>query len=131
MVQKGAVVTEYGIEWIANRVLDDTSVTVEIAVGSGRFEPNVSTTKLSNELYRASTATPSASIQKGTNKPWIIGRINITGGQNINEEEEITEIGIFTQSGDMIYAEHRNGIQVPENVSRTMQSVIELENVGI
>ena len=115
------VITDNGRDWISERVVggrnDESFYT--IAVGDGTTTPSGSDTSLANELHRANADDSTVEIRDTSNTGEVVGRITVTGGQEVSAGADIQEVGLFTESSDiLVYREVRDNAVTLESGDR-------------
>ena len=103
--------TDDGLDWISERAVGgrDGESFYAIAVGDGTTTPSGTDTSLANELHRANVDGSTVEIRATSNIGELVGRITITGGQEVAAGADIQEFGLFTETSDiLIYREVRD-----------------------
>ena len=119
------VIPDAGRDWISERVVGgrDTESFYIIAVGDGTATPSGSDTSLANELHRANTDGSTVEIRATSNTGEVVGRITVTGGQEVAAGADIQEVGMFTESSDvLVYREVReNAVTLDSGDKKTFE----------
>lgn len=106
------ITTDEGIEWISEKTIGNREgeELFEVAVGDGTTTPSGSDTALANELYRSSHDSSNCTVDTTSNIGEVLGKITITGGQEVTAGASISEIGLFVNdSADtLVYREVRD-----------------------
>jgi hypothetical protein len=105
--------TEAGKDHFANAAFGRTSAELEtIAVGSGTTDPSVTDDSLKQRVFEASEQTSIVTLEKGDGIGEYVCRISIKGGTEVPGGTDITELGLKTSDGDLVYRETRTAVTV-------------------
>lgn len=117
--------TDNGRNYVTDVVTtnDGNDVLNTIIVGNGTSSPNENNTSLENELYRNDTSSPNVVIERASGFGEIKATIEISGGTEVPSDSEISELGLETSSGTLLYREVRSS---PITVSSGETKIIEI-----
>lgn len=78
-----------------------------VGVGNGTTEPTSLDTSLESELFRADESDSMVDI-KTTSSPGVVRfLVSVAGGTEVSAGSEITELGVFSDDGLLLYRETR------------------------
>lgn len=121
------VVTDNGREFVSEKLIDETSEYIaEMAVGDGTSSPNVGDTSLDNEIYRAVDGDSNLNIIDASATGTITLELTLVEGTHIQDGAQISEIGVFTDGGRLVYREVQNAITISEDVSIRLTAEIDI-----
>lgn len=93
--------TDDGREWISEKVQGNESDAIDtIALGTGTGNEGSGAQSLANEVHRAHRSNSDVTFPEGNNPGEFEAVINITGGAEVPDGTEITEIGVFAGGED-------------------------------
>lgn len=119
-----SVTPNEGQEWISQKIVGDLpdERAYVVAVGDGTGAVGTTDTSLQNELYRSNDDNSNCAVDTTNDTGEYFGRITVTGGLNIPAGSEITEFGLFTTDGQMLYHEtSSSGTVIESGENRTFQ----------
>jgi hypothetical protein len=102
--------TDDGLDWFADRAvpgIDDELNT--IAVGTDNTFPQSDDQQLGSRVYQAPTTYDNCSIDRSSNTGQINCSVTVTGGTHVTAGTSIIEIGVKTESDELVYREVRDG----------------------
>lgn len=126
-VESEQVITDVGKEFAANRMIGDTTDTMDIiAIGDGTGTVSPSDTQMSSELYRADDTNSNTLLESTSTVGEIRAEITISAGTDFSDEvggdAEISEFGLFTEdSNTMVLHEKRTPITIETNDTKTFK----------
>jgi len=126
-----SVIPAAGQEWTSEKMMDVITgeFPYEVAVGNGSSSPTESDTSLDNELYRADDDDSNCTVEATTNSGEIVGRITVSGGTEIsNPPKDITELGLITTDGVLLYRETRGAVTIESGDRQTFEFNIIVED---
>lgn len=124
-------ITSGGQEWVSEKAVDQHAgdLLYEIAVGDGTTSPSESDTSLANELYRSNDSNSDCIVEATTNTGEVRGRITVTGGSDVAGGTSVSEFGLFTSSGTMVYREVRDtAVTINDGENKTFEFTITWDN---
>jgi len=109
-----ALVPDVGLEWLEARAMDSSTseVIYEVAVGTGSSAPDSDDTSMDEEVYRLDKTQDNCSIERTSQTGKVRCAIGFTPGLEVSSDLTITEVGVFTDDGTMVYHELREGIEL-------------------
>lgn len=124
------IIPNVGLDWVANNSVPSKEVPElqYVAVGTGTTAPAVDDTALESEIYRSDIANSNASITKSSSTGTVRVSITVSGGTEVPAGSDITELGVFTESDDLIYREVRNTITIKNGERITFEFTIGFAN---
>lgn len=126
-----SVLTTIGKEYTANRVVaGDTFPEINrVLVGTGTTEADVSDTDLESQVYSETFGSGSSTVATNETVSGAIDvQIEITGGIEVPPDTEITEFGLKTEVGDLIYREVRAGTNIASGERFTFNISVRVQN---
>ena len=122
-------IPEEGRNWVVETLVGEGDDLKEIAIGVGDTPTSDSDTELDNEVFATAFDGGNASITNHDGES-IRFTITFTGGTEVDPDDEIIEIGVFSESDQLIYREVRDEpIDLDPGQSITVEFLIELENI--
>lgn len=124
--------TDLGLDFFEGAIIDSTVTAVfdTVAVGTGTNSPSGNDTTLDNQVYQGDKSGTNVTIERGPGTGEIRTTIEITGGTEVPSGSDITEIGFFTDVGDLIYREVRStSITVGSGESKVIEIRTFVEDV--
>jgi len=116
------VVTDAGINWIADRAHPGTDEVLEsIAIGTGTTFPESDDTSLDTEIYRGDTSLETISFTRSSTRGQIDASVTIAGGTEVDPGDAITEIGVYTSDDRLVYREVRESLTIDEGERITIE----------
>ena len=89
-------ITDTGLEWISDTSLGKTGEEIDaIAVGTGTGNEGTGATSLASETYRADKSNEDVVFVETDATGAFEAVITVTGGQEVPDDTDITEIGVF------------------------------------
>lgn len=121
-----AIIPDEGLEWMADKLLDIEFGSIDqVAVGTGTTGVSASDTSMVDLAYREDTASSSVTITETEDVGVIRATIDVEGGTDVPGGTEISEFGVFTDSGEMVYHEITDPITL--NIGEEVTFVIEID----
>lgn len=121
------VITNGGAEFIANRIFTDpASIADTVAVGDGTSSPSKTDTGLDNELYSGDTSESIISItDTGTDGVYDV-TITVSGGTEVPAGSSLTEVGLFTADGTLVFRDvvAEALVESGDRVTRTIEFIV-------
>lgn len=115
-------IPDEGLDWVADRMIfSDASDLGEVAVGNGDTEPAAGDSSLESELYRASSDQENCTIERSSSLGEIQCTITISGGTEVDAGSQISELGLFSLAGDLVYREVRSSVEINEGERVTFE----------
>lgn len=124
------VIPDEGVDWVADRAVGIGEPVDHIALGSGTTSVALSDTSLDDtDPARISVDTDKASVSRGSSTGEIAASVSVIGGQDIEADVEITEVGLFTVDGRLVYREVRDtdGIIIASGQRITIQFNVNID----
>jgi hypothetical protein len=120
------VITNSGRNVTEEILVGTSTATVDtVAVGDGTSSPSETDTSMYGQLYEASDASANVTVGKTSVTGQIRFTITVTGGTEVPSETELTEFGIKTSSGELLYHEVRStAITVASGESKTIELLL-------
>lgn len=120
IVEDQRVITDVGKDFVANRIIGDTTDQIQyVAVGESTGNVSPSNTTLDGEIYRGNKDDSNVEVQSTSNVGDINVEITITAGtessDDVNAGAEISEFGIITGDGVLLFHEKRDAVVTVEN----------------
>lgn len=104
------IVTDDGLDWFADRAIPGISDELHtIAVGTDNTYPESGDQQLVSRVYQAPKTYDNCTIERSSNTGQINCSITITGGTHVDPGKSIFELGLKTESGELVYREVRDG----------------------
>jgi len=130
MAEAKSKFTEYGRDWIVDRLLhgDEYSEQVEIAIGSGTTVPDETDEQLESELYRTSFEEANANIFTVDSPGVYRVTVIVTGGIEIPDGSSVSELGVFDEDEGLIYRETRTEVVVNDGERIGIESEVDFIN---
>lgn len=119
-----------GLNWVADAATPgvDEPKLQYVSVGTGTSSPKIDDTDLESETYRSDIDTATSSIDRSSSTGSIRASITVSGGTEVPSGEEITELGIFTESGELVYREVRDVISIGDGERVTFEFIVSFVN---
>jgi len=126
-----SIVTEFGRDWIANRVIhgDEYPEQQYIAVGTGTTDPTELDTELEQQVYSVSFENANANIYTVDEAAGVYrADITISGGIEVDPGTDISEFGILTEDEDLVYRETRDSTTIGSGARISFELEVEFIN---
>lgn len=126
-----SAVTNFGRNYIVNRVLDGDGAPeqTKIAVGTGTTTASASDSSMESEEHVSDFSDGNANLYKVAGADGIYrANIEISGGVEVPAGTDVTEFGIKTSNGDLVYREVRNATTVGSGERISFELEIEFIN---
>ena len=124
------IITNDGLKWYRDISVGDDENIDAVALGTGITETSISDTSLQNEVYRGTKSDINVTIRKGDNYNEFDVYIDVTGGSQISAGTEITEIGVFAESGTsdevMIARDVFNSVELVSGIKERFSTTIRI-----
>lgn len=125
-----STITEKGANWLRNRSYQETDDHIsQIAVGTGFSEPSKDDITLVNEIYRASVEDGNVEFRAGHDPNTLSCGITIDGGDHVDAGTALSEFGIFSESGVLLYREVREDVLVTSQDQTKFEIELQFEVV--
>lgn len=122
----GIIIPDEGREWIADKTLDNESGIIdEVAIGTGTSSVAATDTSMESQVYSATDSDPQVSITETGDVGVVECVITVTGGTEVSGGTEITEFGVFTSTGEMVY--HETAPAIPVGAGEDVEFTIPLD----
>lgn len=120
------VITDVGREFIADRVIGDSTDSMDIiAIGNGTSNVSSTDTSMFSELYRANESSGNITLSETTTVGEIRAEITVSAGDDADDEvsadASISEFGLITGDGTLILHETRTGLTLENNDEKTFK----------
>lgn len=104
------IITDDGLDWFADRAIPGISDELHyVAVGTDDTYPQSNDQQLGTRVYQAPESQNNCSITRSSSTGRINCSITLTGGTNVSPGTSIFEIGLKTESDELVYREVRDG----------------------
>lgn len=126
-----SVIPSTGQEWISEKIMDhnDGEYAYIVALGDGTSSPTESDTSLQSEIYRADDDDVNCSVNDTSNVGEVVARITVSGGTEIsNPPQDVTELGLITTDGVLLYRETRGAVTIESGDRQTFEFRIEVND---
>lgn len=126
-----SVLTVAGKKYTTNRVVagDVFPEINRVLVGTGTTAASESDEELESQVYSETFASGSSSVVTNETVPGSIDvQVELTGGIEVPPDTEITEFGLKTTTGDLIYREVRAGTNIPGGERFTFNISLRVQN---
>jgi hypothetical protein len=122
--------TTTGLDYIVNGVFQKPDSRINtIAVGSGTTAPSVTDSSLESRVFEATDETSAVSFESGSDPGEYISRIAVQGGTEVPGGVGISELGIKTDNGDLVYRETRNTVTVETGSRIVFEFSVDISNI--
>lgn len=107
--------TDQGLDWYADKargvVTDDLDT---IALGTGTGNESTTATSLANQVHQQDDSGSDVTFPDGDAAGEFEAVINITGGAEVPDGTEITEIAVFSNSGVLVHIDEFSKVTVDQ-----------------
>lgn len=118
------IITNVGQDWTADRATDQnfSHYLDIIAVGTGTTAPSLSDTSLTSQEYSGSKSNSNIEIKRTSNVGEIRCTISLTGGTEVPADTDVSEFGLVSSNGVLIYREVRdNAVTIASGDTKTFE----------
>lgn len=121
------IITDSGREWCSEKLANEVSSTLNtVAVGDGTTDPQSGDSSLENRLHEETTSSSTVVIETSGNTGEIEFRISISGGTEVPAGSSITEIGVKTSSGILVWRGTRDALVIDDGDRKTLQGTLNI-----
>lgn len=99
-----------------------------VAIGSGTTAPAPSDTTLENELYRANNDDSNAVVEPSSEVGKFDYRITVQGGVEVPSGSDITEFGMLTDQGTLLYRQVGDAVELQSGDRKTFEGALSLRS---
>lgn len=122
--------TSIGLNYLAENAFEKPDSRINtIAVGSGTTNPAITDTTLESRVFEATDGTNVVSFESATAAGEYICRIALQGGTEVPGGTQISELGLKTDAGDLIYRETRNAVTIETGSRIIFEFNVDISNV--
>ncbi len=120
------IIPDKGLDWVADRAygISDSDL-YQIAAGIGDSFPESTDEALDNRVYIGNETYDTVSFDRSSNTGQINCTITLAGGTHVDPNTQVTELGVFTDDGTMVYREVRDPITIDDGERVTIKFSLE------